>query len=1034
MRQGGNTEPGISATPTPPTADAAEARPDDVVPRFPAANQKRGARIRRGASYRGETWKSLEEEDGYGFLIGVVETLDRGVVKAAMLTCWFAVICAGLYEAMPFMQRRVFSFPPPPGSSSHDALMTFQHYFPAAPVEAALFIESTSGRPMLDFQNESTCSLAYNMSYEGGGVKLKLACENATALGGGCITKASLIRESVALTKDLLSTFVDAATLGGILSDQLLPMLEARMPDVKSCPVPVAGADGAQLTRDLLGLPVAVLKALNLQQPSCRHEVLSFLTVPEQNIVAGLQVPISGVNVSVDLAGVVPAGTFWGLVRPLLANATVTSSLLNAKMLACQGEGQKDPYSRRAGDFAHILQQAASAAPASLRVRTISLWTGIEAIHRGVEQTMWISSLTVPLALLIVAYMVGSIRLVLCTVVTLTGCMASAFFIMQCVVWLEIMEVALFVPAIMMAVILAMSIDYSLFLLTRFNEEVTDGLPVRAAVVVMLGTSGRIVLLSGLTLLLCFTSLLIFPGDLVSSMGVGAAVAVLTALFAGLTLTPTVILTFPEFFAGAAGKPTDAAARCPPQLEPPVTAAPRRSSTLPQLAAPPPLGAPRTPSAAVEAGAGVTGDGAGVTGDSAGSASANDGVGDTSGSASRVAPPRDVSRTLPRTHSELRRAMSCWVRCGAWTLRLSWPILILLILMAIPLGIFVLPEIEYSAGLLPAMPAHEAATRALVDMGRDFGSQAVFPTQILLVPPENSTVDEAARSRWLARSCAALREVAAAVDFSAEDRNLPPFTAEAFVGRMMLSGSCIDNADLGEMSPWSHVGSPYSATQVHISYQLDPFSAEGRAWIQRLRRAVDAHPEVGRWYVYGEAACAVDILSVTYSRLPEMVLLMIGVVLVLMFAYSRSVVSPLRALACLTWMLVISIAMAVLVFPSGGIFWTIPVISLPVLIGLGLDYDIFYTERVVENRQRGLSPSDAALHALAATANTISAAGTIMVIAFLPLVLCDTPMLRQIGIILTLGVCIDCFVSTKVVVPCAIHLLGRFSFWPRRFR
>eukprot|EP00928_Gymnodinium_smaydae_P001553 TRINITY_DN10565_c0_g2_i1.p1 TRINITY_DN10565_c0_g2~~TRINITY_DN10565_c0_g2_i1.p1 ORF type:complete len:347 (+),score=61.07 TRINITY_DN10565_c0_g2_i1:98-1042(+) len=41
MRQGGNTEPGISATPTPPTADAAEARPDDVVPRFPAANQKR---------------------------------------------------------------------------------------------------------------------------------------------------------------------------------------------------------------------------------------------------------------------------------------------------------------------------------------------------------------------------------------------------------------------------------------------------------------------------------------------------------------------------------------------------------------------------------------------------------------------------------------------------------------------------------------------------------------------------------------------------------------------------------------------------------------------------------------------------------------------------------------------------------------------------------------------------------------------------------------------------------------------------------
>ena len=31
------------------------------------------------------------------------------------------------------------------------------------------------------------------------------------------------------------------------------------------------------------------------------------------------------------------------------------------------------------------------------------------------------------------------------------------------------------------------------------------------------------------------------------------------------------------------------------------------------------------------------------------------------------------------------------------------------------------------------------------------------------------------------------------------------------------------------------------------------------------------------------------------------------------------------------------------------------------------------------------------------------------------------------------GISIDCFLTTKIVIPCAVALIGSYSFWPRRF-
>lgn len=365
----------------------------------------------------------------------------------------------------------------------------------------------------------------------------------------------------------------------------------------------------------------------------------------------------------------------------------------------------------------------------------------------------------------------------------------------------------------------------------------------------------------------------------------------------------------------------------------------------------------------------------------------------------------------------------------------------------VPVAVASLSSFRASVGLMPMMPTDAEATRTLLELQEAFGVGPLFPTTLVAVPPAGSTAFRGGREEWLARSCAVLREVAAAVDLGTSDA-LPPFTAAAFAGPMILDGFCI-SADLAHFSRWSTVGGPYSATEVRISYQVDPFSSDGQRWIERLRGAVGTPKarEVAAWHVVGVGPTVMDVANRTFARFPLMVALMMGVVFVVVGVSFQSLLVPLRAVLCLLWMLVVTFGLAVLVFQdgwlaflqlpqlgprsAGAMSWMSPCMAFPVVVGLGLDYDIFYSGQVVDEWERGHDVKTASLRALALTANTISAAGVIMVVAFTPLLLSTTPALNEISFLVTVSVLLDCFVTTKVIIPCAMAILGDASL---RFR
>ncbi|MET8148124.1 MMPL family transporter [Actinoplanes sp. NPDC049668] len=88
---------------------------------------------------------------------------------------------------------------------------------------------------------------------------------------------------------------------------------------------------------------------------------------------------------------------------------------------------------------------------------------------------------------------------------------------------------------------LGMAVDYSLFVVSRFREELANGRDVPAAIRTTVATAGRTVMVSGLTIVLALSSLLIFPQPFLGGMAIGGMAAVLVAMIAALTVLPAAL-------------------------------------------------------------------------------------------------------------------------------------------------------------------------------------------------------------------------------------------------------------------------------------------------------------------------------------------------------------------------------------------------------------------------------------------------------------------------------------------------------------
>ena len=102
-------------------------------------------------------------------------------------------------------------------------------------------------------------------------------------------------------------------------------------------------------------------------------------------------------------------------------------------------------------------------------------------------------------------------------------------------------EVSVFSVNVVTILGMGLAIDYGLFVVSRYREELARGLDPQAALVRTMATAGRTVAVSGLTVAVSLSGLLIFPQVFLRSMGAGGIAAVLVAVVAALTVLPALL-------------------------------------------------------------------------------------------------------------------------------------------------------------------------------------------------------------------------------------------------------------------------------------------------------------------------------------------------------------------------------------------------------------------------------------------------------------------------------------------------------------
>jgi putative drug exporter of the RND superfamily len=144
-----------------------------------------------------------------------------------------------------------------------------------------------------------------------------------------------------------------------------------------------------------------------------------------------------------------------------------------------------------------------------------------------------------PLALFLLVIVFGAV--VAAFIPLGTGLLAVMSGIAGMFLLARVTEVSVYAQNVVTLIGLGVAIDYSLFVTSRFREELKRGRSREDALAIAMSTSGRAVTFSGLTVAIGLSGMLFYEGTFLPSMGLAGAIVVASAVFYGLTFLPALL-------------------------------------------------------------------------------------------------------------------------------------------------------------------------------------------------------------------------------------------------------------------------------------------------------------------------------------------------------------------------------------------------------------------------------------------------------------------------------------------------------------
>jgi uncharacterized membrane protein YdfJ with MMPL/SSD domain len=136
--------------------------------------------------------------------------------------------------------------------------------------------------------------------------------------------------------------------------------------------------------------------------------------------------------------------------------------------------------------------------------------------------------------------------LVAATLPLVVGVLSIVFTLLSLRLLTEVMDVDVFAINVVTALGLGLAIDYSLFVVSRYREELERHGPGGEALRATMGAVGPMVVFSGLTVALALASLTVFPQRFLYSMGIGGSLVAVLSAAVVLVVLPALLAVLGE--------------------------------------------------------------------------------------------------------------------------------------------------------------------------------------------------------------------------------------------------------------------------------------------------------------------------------------------------------------------------------------------------------------------------------------------------------------------------------------------------------
>lgn len=241
----------------------------------------------------------------------------------------------------------------------------------------------------------------------------------------------------------------------------------------------------------------------------------------------------------------------------------------------------------------------------------------------------------------------------------------------------------------------------------------------------------------------------------------------------------------------------------------------------------------------------------------------------------------------------------------------------------------------------------------------------------------------------------------------------------------------------------SVTGSKKKSVLLTIIPDKGPSDVSTRTLVSRLRKNSLPQQSLGKpnIKISGTTAIDIDVSNRLASILPEYLLFVVGFGFLLLLIVFRSIWVPLKAMICflLSQGVVLGATVAVWqwgwlgmlfgVDPASPLLCFLPIMTIGVMFGLSMDYEIFLVSGMRERFIKGEKAQEAIISGFSLGNRVVTASALIMISVFGTGIYTSSQLTKPIAFAMAIGVLVDAFVVRMTLLPAIMALLDKQAWW-----